>query len=234
MSLPFKFYSSDERTYSLFFEEQMAWDNNALKVYFQPLFPQLEELTHTFNSLNFLLSSPLQAEVIRPLLEAIDYAQFQRDSAIHCWEIPICLDKEYTQDVLAHFKGEVDAVQRYLDLFLATTFELEFYGFLPGFGYLSGLPKSLILPRKSTPNRVTKKGTVAVGGAQVGIYPQDSPGGWQGVGYCPVPWFSPKKTPPFFVQMGDAVRFISVDKKQCDSIALSVAMQVYIPKKVSL
>lgn len=212
----------------------MAWNNKALKFFFHSLLPEIEELTHTFNSLNFLLSSPLPPEAIRSLFDGVDFAQFLRAPAHHCWEMPICLDKEYTLDLYGYFQKDENAVQEYLDQFLATTYELEFYGFLPGFGYLSGLPKSLLLPRKETPNRVTKKGTIAVGGAQVGIYPQDSPGGWQGIGFCPVPWFFPKKEPPFFMEMGEAVRFVSVDKNQCEAIALLVEMDVYVPKKVRL
>lgn len=234
MLLPFRLYHADDSVFSLFFSKKKAWDRRALIAYFNPIFPKLEELTTTFNSINFLVKTPVKQEEIQLLVQDIDFTQFLRTSPIHCWEIPICLDKEYTVDVLEYFSGDSKAVEGYLKQFLATTFELEFYGFLPGFGYLSGLPKPLILPRKSTPNRMTKKGTVAIGGAQVGIYPQDSPGGWQGVGHCPVPWFSPEKSSPFFVETGDAIRFFSIDKKQCDSITLAVEMDVYQPKKAQL
>ena len=70
-----------------------------------------------------------------------------------------------------------------------------------------------------------------MGGEQLGIYPQDSPGGWQGIGHCPVPWFSSQQQPPIFIQTGEAIRFVEVDYKTCQSISLAVEMGVYQPKK---
>lgn len=234
MSLPFRFYSSDEWTYSLYFEDRIPWDVKALKKYFHPILPNLEELTTTFNSLNFLLSSPLKSKEIESHLMHVDYKQFLRKPPLNCWEIPVCFDEQYTADLFNCLGREQQAVEQYIKGFLAVTFELEFYGFLPGFGYLSGLPETLILPRKKTPNRITKKGTLAIGGSQVGLYPQDSPGGWQGIGYCPIPLFTANKIPPFFIEVGDAIRFIAIDKMQCDAVTVSLKENQYTPKKIRL
>lgn len=77
-------------------------------------------------------------------------------------------------------------------------------GFLPGFPYLAGLDPKLHIPRKTSPGSV-KAGTVAIGGAQCGIYPNDSPGGWYGLGYCKQVFFDNKGHSLF--KAGDRIKF---------------------------
>ena len=73
-------------------------------------------------------------------------------------------DEQYPNDLAQIFQGDQNAIDHYRSTFLSATYYLEFYGFLPGFGYLSGLPKQCLLDRKTTANRKTLKGIVAVGG----------------------------------------------------------------------
>lgn len=81
-------------------------------------------------------------------------------------------------------------------------------GFMPGFAYLSGLDKSLAIPRRNTPRNRIRAGSVAIGGTSTGVYPADSPGGWHIIGHTPVPLFAPDATPPTYLQPGDTVRFV--------------------------
>ena len=68
------------------------------------------------------------------------------------------------------------------------------------------------LDRKKTPNLNVKKGSIAIGGKQTGIYPQDSPGGWHIIGSSPIELFNPKENPPCFINAGDKVKFYSISK----------------------
>lgn len=233
MSKPFKLLQLHEKVVSIAFEEKLALDSVRLKLYLMQEFPTLEEVSTTFNRINLFFKEAVDLVAVNEKLANFDVADFTRKSSEEYWEIPICLAPQFTADLFVHFDGKQSAVEDYLAAFLAHTYTLEFYGFLPGFGYMSGLPKNLHLPRKQNPTRLTNRGTVAVGGAQLGVYPQDSPGGWQGIGYTPVPWFSPKNDPPVFIQSGDCIRFVSTDLQQCRSIALSVEMGVYQPKKIT-
>ena len=233
MSKPFKLLQLHEKVVSIAFEEKLALDSVRLRLFLTHEFPALEEVSTTFNRINLFFKEAINLVALNEKLANFDTADFTRKSSEEYWEIPICLDPQYTADLFVHFEGKQSAVEDYLAAFLAHTYTLEFYGFLPGFGYMSGLPKNLHLPRKQNPTRLTNRGTVAVGGAQLGVYPQDSPGGWQGIGYTPVPWFSPKNDPPVFIQSGDCIRFVSTDLQQCRSIALSVEMGVYQPKKIT-
>ena len=232
MSRPFKLLQLQEKVVSIAFEEKLALDGARLKLYFMREFPAVEEVSNTFNRINLFFKKAVNLIAVNKKLADFDVANFTRKSSEEYWEIPICLDPQYTADLFVHFEGKQSSVEDYLAAFLAHTYTLEFYGFLPGFGYMSGLPKNLHLPRKQNPTRLTNRGTVAVGGAQLGVYPQDSPGGWQGIGYTPVPWFIPKNDPPVFMQSGDQIRFTRIDLQQCRSIALAVEIGVYQPKKI--
>ncbi len=85
----------------------------------------------------------------------------------------------------SHIEAHVKITrQQYIDLLERLDFRLCMYGFLPGFCYLTGLPKSMQIPRSSKPKRKIKAKTLALGGEYIGIYGIDSPGGWIEIGEC--------------------------------------------------
>jgi len=84
-------------------------------------------------------------------------------------------------------------------------------GFAPGFPYLSGLDPALALPRLATPRTIVPAGSVGIGGAQTGIYPRDSPGGWRLLGRTPRVLFDPQHEPPALLAPGDRVRFRAIE-----------------------
>lgn len=81
-------------------------------------------------------------------------------------------------------------------------------GFTPGFPYLGGMDPSLCTPRKATPRERVPAGSVGIAETQTGIYPIDSPGGWQLIGRTPWRLFDPSRAEPFLVRAGDTVRFV--------------------------
>lgn len=90
---------------------------------------------------------------------------------------------------------------------------VSFLGFAPGFPYLLGLPEALFCPRKKTPRLFVKKGSVAIGGSQTGIYPEDSPGGWQIIGKTDLELFDVSKPDPALLSPGDQILFKPVVRK---------------------
>jgi inhibitor of KinA len=84
-------------------------------------------------------------------------------------------------------------------------------GFAPGFPYLGGLDPALACPRRETPRTHVPAGSVGIGGSQTGIYPVESPGGWQLIGRTVVALFDATRTPPALLVPGDRVRFTSVN-----------------------
>ncbi|AOI93605.1 5-oxoprolinase subunit PxpB [Burkholderia pseudomultivorans] len=82
-----------------------------------------------------------------------------------------------------------------------------FVGFQPGFAYLGGLDASLHTPRRAAPRLEVPAGSVGIGGAQTGLYPTTSPGGWQLIGRTSQVLFDPTRQPPTLLLPGDRVRF---------------------------
>ncbi len=83
-------------------------------------------------------------------------------------------------------------------------------GFSPGFAYLGGMSERIAAPRLKTPRTAIPAGSVGIAQQQTGIYPVESPGGWQLIGRTPVTLFDPSRVPPVFVEAGDFVRFVPV------------------------
>lgn len=92
-------------------------------------------------------------------------------------------------------------------------------GFMPGFPYLDGLDRALALPRLATPRSRVPAGSVGIGGAQTGIYPSESPGGWRLLGRTPLTLFDPATAPPSRLLPGDRVRFVAIDEATFDVLA---------------
>ncbi|MFM7136222.1 MAG: 5-oxoprolinase subunit PxpB [Planctomycetota bacterium] len=101
--------------------------------------------------------------------------------------------------------------ERFIADHTAPDYLVEAIGFLPGFGYLAGLPSRLATPRRATPRRVVPAGAVGIGGGQTGVYPCSSPGGWNLVGRANVSLFDASRPRPALLAVGDGVRFLAAD-----------------------
>jgi KipI family sensor histidine kinase inhibitor len=125
-------------------------------------------------------------------------------------EIPVCYGGEFGPDLgdVARHTGFTEA--HVVELHAAAEYLVYFVGFSTCFPYLGGLPPELATPRLSAPRKHVPVGSVAIGGAQAGIYPLASPGGWRLIGRTLVKLFDPSQSPPPLLRMGDRVRFIPV------------------------
>lgn len=130
------------------------------------------------------------------------------------FKIPVCYDDEFAIDLESYSEEKKLSKPEIIKRHSSTFYIVYFIGFLPGFLYLGGLDSTLHLDRKTTPNLNVKKGSVAIGGKQTGIYPQDSPGGWHVIGNSPIELFNPKQNPPCFIKSGDKVKFHPISKSE--------------------
>ncbi|WP_310832820.1 5-oxoprolinase subunit PxpB [Paenibacillus pedocola] len=87
-------------------------------------------------------------------------------------------------------------------------------GFAPGFPYLGGLPSSISTPRRLSPRVAIPAGSVGIAGDQAGVYPLETPGGWQLIGRTPISLFKPEAVPPTLLQAGDIVRFYPITRRE--------------------
>ena len=126
-------------------------------------------------------------------------------------EIAVRYGGEYGPDLdaVAHHAGlSTDEVAA---RHVAGEYTVAMLGFAPGFAYLLGLDAALHMPRRADPRTQVPAGSVAIGGAQTGIYPCELPGGWQLIGRTEDVLFDPYRSPPNQLAPGDRVRFVAVD-----------------------
>lgn len=109
----------------------------------------------------------------------------------------------------------------------SATYLVYMLGFTPGFPYLGGMPARIATPRLETPRTRIPAGSIGIGGAQTGIYPVESPGGWRLIGRTPVRLFDPGARSPFLLAAGDRIRFVPVTRAQFEDVARQVAAGTY-------
>jgi KipI family sensor histidine kinase inhibitor len=102
-------------------------------------------------------------------------------------------------------------------------------GFTPGFPYLGGLAPRIATPRLATPRTLVPAGSVGIAAAQTGIYPTDSPGGWQLIARTPVRLFDVRREPPVWFDAGDHVRFVPVGPDEYDALQRGIDSGTFVP-----
>ncbi|MFJ6215922.1 allophanate hydrolase subunit 1 [Streptomyces sp. NPDC092296] len=122
-------------------------------------------------------------------------------------EVPVVYDGADLAEAAARWGvDEAEAVR----LHSGREYRVAFCGFAPGFGYLTGLPERLALPRRDSPRTRVPAGSVAVAGAYTGVYPSPSPGGWQLLGRTDLRLWDPAREPAALLAPGVRVRFVPV------------------------
>ena len=143
------------------------------------------------------------------------------------WKIPVCYDSEFAIDLNELSISLNLTEQEIISIHTKPTYLVYFIGFLPGFLYLGGLNKKLHYPRKSSPRLQITKGAVAIGGNQTGVYPNESPGGWNIIGNSPIHFFNVNLKLPCFAKAGDKIQFYSISKNEYTNIKALVEAGVY-------
>jgi inhibitor of KinA len=133
-------------------------------------------------------------------------------------EIPVCYDREFAPDLDDVAKHAEISAQEVVALHSKSKYRVACIGFVPGFTFLAGLPRNLGTPRRDVPRKEIPPGSVGIGGAQTGIYPLRSPGGWNLIGRTPLKLFDPSKNPPTLLHPGDRVRFRAISTEEFESL----------------
>jgi len=134
-------------------------------------------------------------------------------------EIPVCYDREFAPDLATVAQHSSLTEEQVIATHAEGDYFVYFLGFSPGFAYLGGLASPLYVPRLVTPRKQVEAGSVGIGGAQTGVYPNASPGGWQLIGRTPLRMFDAATEPPSLLQPGDGVRFRRIDRGEFDRLA---------------
>lgn len=125
-------------------------------------------------------------------------------------EIPVDFGAKHALDLefVAHSNGL--SREKVIEIFVSQTYRVFLLGFLPGFAYMGEVDERIRAPRKDSPRTKVPKGSVGIAGMQTGIYPLESPGGWQLIGKTDIELFTPDSPNPTLLGPGDLVKFAPI------------------------
>ncbi len=129
-------------------------------------------------------------------------------------DIPVCYGGEFGPDMDFVARSHNLTIDEVIRLHTGRTYNVCMIGFSPGFPFLGGLAPELATPRLKTPRARVPRGSVAIANNQTGIYPLESPGGWQLIGRTPLKLFDPVAEPPLPYQTGDRIRFAAISPQE--------------------
>lgn len=137
-------------------------------------------------------------------------------------EIPVCYGDDLGPDLEDVAKRHDLAADDVVRIHSEGDYLVYMLGFMPGFAYLGGLANALATPRRDSPRTNVPAGSVGIGGRQTGVYPVDSPGGWNLIGRTPVQIFDLNREPPALLATGDRVRFRPISRAEYDCLSASL------------
>ncbi len=189
----------------------------------------IEELLPTYRSITIMYdpSETGYQELISKLDALAGRTVEGEEEKIRIVEIPTLYGGEFGPDidfVAGHNNLTADEV---IKIHTGTDYLVYMLGFTPGFTYLGGMSKKVATPRLPSPRAKIPAGSVGIAGEQTGMYPSETPGGWQLIGRTPIQLYNPKKEPPVLLNAGDYVRYVSITQQEYYDIQKQVQEDNY-------
>lgn len=129
-------------------------------------------------------------------------------------DVPVCYGGDFGPDLENLATQHAMNVDDVVHIHTSGDYLVYMVGFMPGFAYLGGLSDEIATPRRSSPRTAVPAGTVGIGGQQTGVYPLESPGGWNLIGRTPLRIFDIARAEPTLLATGDRVRFRSISLEE--------------------
>jgi len=197
-------YLLENEPFTGFIESVPAY--NSLTVYYNPV-------AVYFSTVNKNEKSPYKivSAFILNLLDIFGANEMAEQLLV---KIPVVYGGEFGPDleyVAAYNRLTVNEV---IQIHSSNDYLVYMIGFAPGFPFLGGMDDRIATPRKESPRLAIAPGSVGIAGKQTGIYPLETPGGWQIIGRTPLDLFLPELTPPTLLQSGDKIRFIPISHEE--------------------
>ncbi len=145
-------------------------------------------------------------------------------------EIPVLYGGEMGPDLAFVAENASISEEEVIRVHSSAEYLIYMLGFTPGFTYLGGMSESIATPRLKQPRVKIPAGSVGIAGTQTGVYPIDSPGGWQLIGRTPVKMYDPDRDTPILPEAGQYIKFFPVTQDEYDSILREVEAGTYVVK----
>ncbi|CAM5220151.1 Inhibitor of KinA OS=Ureibacillus acetophenoni OX=614649 GN=SAMN05877842_11088 PE=4 SV=1 [Ureibacillus acetophenoni] len=170
------------------------------------------------NQWKFEGSSPYEKVVnyVKTLLQK-EEIEFNETSRVI--EIPVCYGDIYGPDLTEVATYNQLSEQEVIQIHTKNECLIYMLGFAPGFAFMGGMDEKIATPRKATPRLKIHAGSVGIAGKQTGIYPFETPGGWQIIGRTPLKLFLPDQNPPTLFRAGDRIRFVAISEQEFKNLA---------------
>lgn len=153
-------------------------------------------------------------EIITDQLKKIMEEGIEITSLSRKIKIPVCYAEKYAWDINEISKEKSIPIDEIIRLHTEKKYRVYMIGFLPGFAYMGTVDEQIAVPRKMQPRNKVEAGAVGIAGFQTGIYPLDSPGGWQIIGKTPLKLFAKENDDPVLLQPGDEIEFYSITEDE--------------------
>lgn len=131
--------------------------------------------------------------------------------------IPVCYSPCFAPDLEYIASEKNSSIEKIIQLHSGQLYTVYMIGFLPGFPYMGDVNDLIVVPRKKVPGANVSAGSVGIAGKQTGIYPLESPGGWQIIGRTPLKIFDKEKKDPVLLQPGDEIQFYSITEDEFEN-----------------
>lgn len=192
------------------------------------------ETTPSYQSLAiYLKKNTNTSSFIKRLSELLNQNSISENVITREVHIPVCYDEEFGLDLKSLSDYHDLSIKSIIAHHTKEVYPVHFIGFLPGFPYLQGLNPMISTPRKKKPRSVVNAGSVGIAGDQTGVYPLDSPGGWNIIGRSPISFFDIKKDTPSLLKAGNQIKFFEISMEEFDEIKKEVENNRYQLKTFS-
>ncbi len=166
-------------------------------------------------------------ELGKRINEFMEKAGSSAEAVAKVYVVPVCYGGEFGPDL--DNVGSINAMsdEEVIKIHVSVDYRIYMLGFTPGFPYLGGLNESIATPRLKQPRTKIYAGSVGIAGKQTGIYPIDSPGGWQIIGRTPLRLFDIDRKDPILLEAGNYIRFKAIDHEEYQRIVEAVEEGTY-------
>ena len=145
-------------------------------------------------------------------------------------EIPVLYGGEMGPDLPFVAENAGMSEEEVVKIHSSAEYLIYMLGFTPGFTYLGGMSEKIAAPRLKAPRVKIPAGSVGIAGTQTGVYPIDSPGGWQLIGRTPVKMYDPERETPILPEAGQYIQFFPVTQEEYDRILQDIQARTYVVK----
>jgi len=185
---------------------------------------EIKDIIPSYHTLTLIYDIALMHEPIAFANDLIEKFSSERKTKVatkevnKIIEVPVCYDENFGIDLISMSTKLNLSINEIIKIHTENIYQVYCLGFMPGFAYMGDVNIKIQTARHAQPRKNVSAGSVGIAGAQTGIYPMPSPGGWQIIGRTPLKIFDKDPAILSKFKMGDAVKFYPITRTEFDSL----------------